>query len=32
MWIQILKLKDLNHAQKLKKRKTLILMMICDES
>ena len=27
-----IEIKDLNHAQKLKKRKMLILMMKCDES
>ena len=32
MRIQILNLKDSDHAQKLKKRKMLILVMICDES
>ena len=32
MWIQILKLKNLDHAQKLKKHETLMLVMIYDEN
>ena len=32
MWIQILKLKNSDHTQKVKKHESLILVMICDEN